>query len=185
MTDELLFGVVTRNDVPPPARVLHDRAMALARKPERPEEAWILTDVVEFQLARETYAVESACVREVQPLKRLTPLPGTPPFIMGVVNIRGQLITVLDLRKLFELPDKGISDFDKLIILHSAGTELGILADAVIGVRSLQLGGMQPSLPTLSGVRADYLRGIADDRTILIDATRLLADRRIIVNEGA
>lgn len=164
-------------------RILHRRAAALARRHERPEEAEILIDIVEFALAQEFYAVESAFVREVQPLRGLTPVPCTPPFILGIVNIRGQILPVLDLKKFFELPERGISDLDKLLILSSGAMEIGVLADAILGVSSIPMSGLQSTLPTLSGIRADYLLGVTADRIAVLHTEKLLADQRIIVNE--
>jgi purine-binding chemotaxis protein CheW len=165
------------------ARILHERAVALARRHDRPEEAEILIDIVKFRLAEESYAIESVFVREVQPLRGLTPVPCTPPFILGIVNLRGQILTVLDLKRFFDLPERGISDLDKLIILRAGPMELGVLADAVLGVDSIPMSHLQVSLPTLSGIRADYLRGVTDDRIAVLDAEKILADNRIVVRE--
>jgi purine-binding chemotaxis protein CheW len=165
------------------ARILHTRAVALAHKPEPAKKAGARIEFVEFTLAGERYGIESSFVREVQGLKGLAPIPCTPPFILGVVNIRGQILAVIDLRKFFDLPTRGISDLDKLIVIRSATIEFGILADAIIGMRTIEMAGVQPSLPTLSGIRADYLKGITGDRTVLLDAEKLLHDKRIIVSE--
>ena len=182
MSDDAVAGVLA-NLRAENARILHERAVALARRPAMAEEAWVLTDVVEFALAQECYALESEFVREVQPLKGLTPVPCTPPLILGIVNIRGQILTVMDLKKLFELPEKGIGDFDKLIILRCGLVEVGILADAILGVRSIALGTLRPVPPTLTGWRADCLKGIGSNGAILLDVEKLLSDRRIVVNE--
>lgn len=164
-------------------RVLHERAVALARRQERPEVAEVLIDIIAFRLADEDYGIESVFVREVQPLRGLTPVPCTPPFILGIVNLRGQILTVLDLRRFFDLPVRGLSDLDKLIILRAGTMELGILADAVVGVESIPMSHLQASLPTLAGIRADYLMGVTERRVAILDAEKLLADGRIAVRE--
>lgn len=185
MPAEVNMAANTADEAARKARVLHDRAVSLAHKTDKPEEAWILTDIVEFTLAGETYAVESAFVREVQPLRGLTPVPCTPPFITGIVNIRGQIVTVIDLKKFFDLPARGITDLDKLIILRSGGMEIGILADTIAGVRSIPLGAMETSSPAMAGFHARYLKGIGGDRTALVDVEKLLSDERIVVREEA
>lgn len=80
------------------AQILRDRAHLLARPPEQAATADTQLEVLEFRLAQERYAVETRHVREVCPLKDLTPLPCTPPFVLGVVNVRGCILPVLDLK---------------------------------------------------------------------------------------
>ena len=168
-------------------QILHKRAQVLSRKEISDKEATRLhaerLKVIEFHLAHETYAVEAALVREVYPLKDLTPLPCTPPFICGIVNIRGQILTVIDLKKFFDLPAKGLTELNKVIVVRTPRMELGILADEIIGVRFLSPDEIQNSLPTLTGVRADYLRGVTANRTVILDIARLLADEKLIVRE--
>jgi purine-binding chemotaxis protein CheW len=59
----------------------------------------------------------------------------------------------------------------------------GVLADAILGVRRVPVADIQPSLPTLTGIREQYLRGVTSERTIVLDAEKLLADRKIVVQE--
>ena len=68
-------------------------------------------------------------------------------------------------------------------MVRTSRLELGILADDIIGVRLIAPEEIQSSLPTLTGVRAEYLRGITSDRTVVLDAVRLLADEKLIVHE--
>ena len=164
-------------------RVLKARAQALARQPGQAEAAGEHVEVVEFVLAHERYAVETRYVREVYPLENLTPLPCTPAFVLGIVNLRGEILSVIDLKKFFELPEKGLTDLNKVIVLQSGNMRFGILADAVAGVRRVPLVGIQPSLPTLTGVREAYLKGVTAERTVVLDAEKLLADERIVVQE--
>ena len=164
-------------------QILKARARSLAReaKTERAAEAHL--ELVEFVLGNERYGIESVFVREVYPLKELTPLPCTPRFVKGIINVRGQILTVIDLKAFFELPDKGISDLNKVLILRAGAMELGILADATTGMRSVLLSDLQPSLPTLTGIRAEYLRGVTYDRLVVLDVEKMLSDEKIVVNE--
>jgi purine-binding chemotaxis protein CheW len=163
--------------------VLHARAAALARTPEAPRAAGSSLDVTEFLLAYETYGIESSYIHEVYPLKELTPLPGTPPFVLGIINVRGRILSVVDLKKFFDLPAKGLTDLNKVIVLRSPRMEFGVLADAILGVRSIPLDQLQPSLPTLTGIREEYLKGVTAERVVILDAAKLLSDRRMIVQE--
>ena len=164
-------------------RTLRARAQALAEESRPQQEPQDGIEVIEFVLAEERYAVESAYVREVYPLKELTPLPCTPPFVIGIVNVRGQIFSVVDLKKFFELPEKGLTDLNKVIVLRTGSMEFGVLADLISGTRVVSLRDLQPSLPTLTGIREAYLRGVTADRMVILDAAKLLSDPKIAVHE--
>jgi purine-binding chemotaxis protein CheW len=172
---------------PPPdevQRILRERARALARETAATlETAGESLEVVEFLLAHERYAVASDYVREVYPLEHLTPLPCTPPFVLGIVNLRGQMLSVIDLKKFFDVPEKGLTDLNKVIVIESGAMRFGILADVIVGVHRVAVGAIQPTLPTLTGIRQEYLKGVTPERTVILDAERLLTDERIVVRE--
>ena len=164
-------------------KILRARARALARKPEEKETGIERLEIVEFQLAAERYAIESSYIGEVYPLKDLTPLPCTPPFVLGIMNVRGNVLSVIDLRKFFDLPEKGLTDLNKVIIVHDERMEFGILADAILGSRLIPVRDLQQSLPTLTDVRADYLKGVTEERLVVLDGGKILSDTRMVVHE--
>jgi purine-binding chemotaxis protein CheW len=163
--------------------ILRTRAEALARPPAQAAAAATLLEVLEFRLAQERYALETRHVREVYPLKDLMPLPCTPPFVLGIVNVRGRIVPVVDLKKFFDLPDYGMTDLHRIILVESHDLELGLLADAAVGVRSIPADSLQSSLPTLTGIRREYLKGVTAERLVVLDVARILADPKIIVHE--
>jgi purine-binding chemotaxis protein CheW len=116
-------------------------------------------------------------------LEHLVPLPCTPAFVLGIVNLRGAILPVLDLKRFFELPVKGLTDLNKIIVLQSETIRFCILADGIAGVRDIWLGDVQSSLPTLTGVRKDYLKGVTSERVALLDAEKFLGSETIIVRE--
>ena len=164
-------------------RILKIRALALAQEPLREEAAAEDIEILEFTLAYERYAIESHFVRQVASLENLTPLPCTPAFVLGIANLRGALYPVIDLRKFFELPEKELTSFNKIIVLQSGKILLSILADTIIGVRRILKNHIQPSLPTLTGLRKSYLMGITPERLVVLDAEKLLMDESINVQE--
>ena len=164
-------------------KVLRERAKVLARKPEEKTSAQEQVEVVEFLLAHERYALESSYVREVYPLKELTPLPCTPAFVLGIINVRGQILSIIDLKKFFDLPEKGLTDLNKVIVVQREGMAFGILADVILGVRRIAPQDLQPSLPTLTGIRAEYLRGVTKERLVVLDVGKILLDKNIVVQE--
>jgi purine-binding chemotaxis protein CheW len=162
-------------------RILKARARQLA-SPAAEGDANAFIDVLAFRLGAETYAVEPQHVARVHALEQLTPLPGLPAFVLGIARVRGEIISALDLRILFELPERGLGQLNRLIVLQSAHMRFGVLADAIEGVRRLPQGGQLASLPTLKGVRARYLLGVSEERIVVLDAARLLADDRLVID---
>lgn len=163
--------------------VLRSRAKRLAQELEKRGADTDCLDVLEFLLAHETYAIETGFVREVYPMMELTPLPCTPAFVFGLINIRGQILTVMDMKKFFDLPERGITNLNRVIVVRKDAMELGILADEIIGIRSIPASELQPPLSIMTGIYADYLKGITGERIIVLDMERLLTDRRLIVHE--
>ena len=164
-------------------RVLKARARELAQETVEKNTSEEIIEVVELLLAQEAYGIESSYVCEVYPLKELTRLPGTPSFVLGIVNMRGQIISVVDLRRFFDLPEMEINESSKVVRLRHDEMEFGILADAIIGVRSITLEEIRPPLPTLTGIRAEYLRGVTNERLVVLDAEKILSDGKMVVHE--
>jgi purine-binding chemotaxis protein CheW len=162
-------------------RLLKERARILAQEDVEVYAGLQYREVVEFRLAGEVYGIETSYIREVYPLKELVPIPGTPPFFLGITSVRGQILSVIDIKRFFDLPDKGLTELDKVVIVRSGEVELGIRADVVLGMWSIPRGDIQPSLPTLIGVRDKYLRGVTKDAVIILDIQKLLADENLIV----
>ena len=174
-------------------RILAERARNLAYVPTIPAAAGTRIQFLEFTLTRaagassvgETYGIETSYIREVVPARALTPVPGTPTFIGGIVTLRAQILVVVDLRPLFDLPRGNSDHLDRVIVLGAEDGQVGFLAAQILGVRELPAGDLEPSLPTLTGMRAKYLKGISKSRTAVLDAGKLLADQDIIVQAGA
>lgn len=159
------------------------RAIAMAKEPEQKRGTSAIIEIIEFTLASEIYGVESAFVREVHPLKDFTPLPGVPSFILGIVNVRGQILPVVDLKKFFNLPEKGLGELNKVIIIHDERIEFGILVDAVNGTKVIFMEEVLSNPSPVIGTGEKYLKGVTKDRLIILSAENLLSDRKIVINE--
>ena len=164
-------------------RILRERARVLALEPVAAEAPRDVIRVAEFELAGERYAFELAHVRQTLALKEITPVPCTPDFIAGIVNLRGEIHTVIDLRRFLHLPARGITQLNKVIVIESQDLRAGVIADAVFGVRAIPRDSLQPALPTLSPIQAGYLVGITADRLVVLDAGKILSDPRLLVIE--
>ena len=112
--------------------ILRARARAIARPPANRESIEGHIEIVEFLLADERFGIESVWVREVFPLRELTPVPCTPSFVMGILNVRGQIRTVIDIRRFFDLPLKALTDLNQVLFLETEQMQVGILADAIL-----------------------------------------------------
>ena len=163
--------------------LLKMRAVSMAIEPEQKRDSSTIIEIIEFTLAAESYGIESAFVREVCILKDFTPLPGIPSFILGIVNVHGQLLPVIDLKIFFNLPEKGLGELNKVIILCDDQMEFGILADEVNGTKAIYREEILPVPLTITGIGEKYLKGVTKDRLIILSAKNLLSDKKIVVNE--
>lgn len=171
-------------DADPVREILRRRARELAKTPDAEMGGARLMEILEFSLGPERYAFETSFVREVFPLTEITPLPGVPPYILGVVNVRGRILSVMDIRRLLDFANVGLTNLNKAIILHDGDMELAVLADEVAGVYAIDGDEGQRALATLSGRREEYLKGVTQDRVVVLDAEKLLASEDLLVRSG-
>jgi purine-binding chemotaxis protein CheW len=141
-----------------------------------------LIELLSFTLGEELYAIETGHVGAVLPLPHFTPLPGTPPFVLGIVNVRGHIVSVLDLRVFFELPIEGLSDKNYLVVLRNQEMEFGLLADRIRGIEQIPRDSLQAGLANLTGIRANYLLGVTAEQTTVLDGARLLGDPNLRIH---
>ena len=163
------------------SRILSQRAKEVARGSEEKKLAEDLLGVISFALGGEKYALELVYAQEVRPIKELSELPQVPGFVLGVINVRGRIVSVIDLKFFFELPWQGLSDHSKAIILKNENMEFALLADSIYGVEQIPLSEIQSSLPNLTGIREKYLKGITKQGLVVLNAQKLLTDPEIIV----
>lgn len=162
--------------------ILKKRAQALAVEKKDNIVQQESVEVIKFLLASETYGIETSFVREACPLKSYTELPGVPSFILGIINVRGQIISVVDLKRFFNLPEKGLGELNKVIIIRDGQMEFGILADSIYGTFLLPVDSIRTSFPRINGIGSDYLKGITDEHLIILDAKKILEDEKMIIN---
>ena len=163
--------------------ILKARALDLAQEPQSQEIAEDHLDVVAFYLADEMYGLALAHIKEVFTHIDLTSVPCTPDYVAGIINVRGQIFSVLDSKAFFNLSKQGQVESNTIIIIQSNQMEFGLLVDAIAWVQAVSKHSLQASLPTLTGLLADYVKGITNEHLILLDAAKILADERLIVRE--
>jgi len=136
--------------------------------------------LVVFELGDESYAVDISRVQDINRMQEITEIPHAPESVVGVINLRGRVIPVIDLRKRFGLPDAVHTKDTRIVVVHLEGNLIGVIVDAVSQVLRIPADIVEPPSPVLAGVDSRYLRGIAklDDRlVILLDLDFVLSRR--------
>jgi purine-binding chemotaxis protein CheW len=155
---------------------LHQRALAYAAPPPKADALEDAKTVLVFELSDERYGIDVMTVRSVRTISHITRVPGTPSFYRGVVNVRGQIVTVMDLRLLFEIViTADMSSPDELIVVQANQLEIGLLAHNVEGVIAVPQADIEP----VDNIR--YALGVTTDRLVLLDIDRLFEDNRLII----
>jgi purine-binding chemotaxis protein CheW len=164
-------------------RVLHERAEFLARPGAVEVDDTSLLAVLEFALSEEHYAVAANAVREITRAKTITPVPGTPRHVAGVMPVRGRIVAVLDLATLIDAPAADTGQEAFAVVLQGEDSEFAVLADLVVGLRTLSTAGLQVDVSALVGARRAYLLGVTQDRVAVLDAERMLGDEDLVATQ--
>ena len=165
-------------------RVLDERARQLARSPET-EVVGESIRLLVLNVGTEQYGVDIQHVQEIEPLQRLTPIPGTPGFWAGVVNLRGNMHSVLDLGRYLNLPSTGGSEGGEVALVTSAGVSVGLLVDEVPEVRLVALSDIGSPVTESSGGRPEVVLGVTSDMLSVLDLETLLSDPSLQVEDDA
>ena len=135
--------------------------------------------LVIFDLAEETYGVDIGSVREIIRMQEITKVPRTPEFVEGVINLRGKVIPVIDLRKRFGFRKTEATKDTRIVVVDIGGTDIGVVVDAVTEVLRLSADAVEPPTGVITTADSDYLLGIAKLETrliILLDLQQALAN---------
>ncbi|HEX7065313.1 MAG TPA: chemotaxis protein CheW [Bacillales bacterium] len=114
-----------------------------------------------FQLNDEEYGVDILQVRSIEKLQAITRVPKAPHFVNGVINLRGIITPVIDLRKRFSLEERDETEDTRIIIVQVSETEVGLIVDGATDVIDIPEGAIEPPADIVGGVKAEYLRGVA------------------------
>jgi purine-binding chemotaxis protein CheW len=168
------------------------RAAKLAQAPPE-EESGEQISLVLVRLGREIYGLDARHVWSIKPLEQITRVPRVPNWVAGVVNLRGRIYSVIDLRRFFGLPaSQDGAGVPSLIVVETPEMELGLLVDEVLGVEATPLGRIQEAEGTVRGLRPEYVLGVTEYRgrdgtrsahMVVLDLPTLLADERLVIHE--
>jgi purine-binding chemotaxis protein CheW len=144
--------------------------------------------LVVFDLADEVYGVEINTVREIIRMQAVTTVPDAPGFVEGVMNLRGNVIPVVDLRRRFNLPAGEKTAATRVVVVDINGEGIGVIVDAVTEVLRITESSIEPASSVVTTEDSYYIRGIAkltDRLLILLDIEKALGEEAGRTNEAA
>jgi len=136
--------------------------------------------LVVFQLANEYYGVDIGAVNTIIRMQDLTAVPQTPIFVEGVINLRGRIIPVIDLRKRFRLVQEPTTKSSRIVVVEANGAMVGMIVDAVAETLRIPADMIEPPAGVIASVESEYLRGIAkqgDRLVILLDIDLVMSGK--------
>ncbi len=161
---------------------LTERAKSLARVPPEPVLASEVIEVIHFLLADARYAIETQFVREVFQPAAITPIPNTADFLVGVTNLRGEVLGVLDLSG-FVARQQSERHSPWVLVLGEDRIEFGIVADSVAEVTTLRIEEIREMSKSAGEVDHKFIRGITSDVVVVLDGKALLDDPRLHIDD--
>ncbi len=126
--------------------------------------------LVVFDLADEGYGVDIGSVREIIRMQEITKVPRAPDFVEGVINLRGRVIPVIDLRKRFGFETTEMTKDTRIVVVDIGGQDIGVVVDAVTEVLRLSADKVEPASSVITTVDSEYLLGICklEERLIIL-----------------
>lgn len=134
---------------------------------------------VTFHLENEKYGIKVMQVQEVLRMTEIAPVPGAPHYVIGIINLRGSVVTVIDTRRRFGLPDVENDDETRIVIVESNNNVVGILVDSVAEVVDLKISEIETAPNVGNDESSKYIQGVSsreNELLILVDVNKLLSD---------
>lgn len=150
------------------------KATASANDPNDEVLQWVT-----YRLDEETYGINVMQVQEVLRYTEIAPVPGAPDYVMGIINLRGNVVTVIDTRARFGLPSSEITDNSRIVIIESDEHVVGILVDSVAEVVYLRSSEIDSAPNVGTEESAKFIQGVSNrdnELLILVDLNKLLSD---------
>jgi purine-binding chemotaxis protein CheW len=142
--------------------------------------------LVTFQIGEERYGIDIMRVKEIQKVQDIRTIPNAPSFVEGIINLRGDIIPVINLHKRFHIKRLALTEEDKLLsgflILDLQGMQIGVFIDKVSRVVTVELDEIQPPPQMISGIGAEYIQGVVKEEEgylIILDILRLFDPKEL------
>ena len=142
-----------------------------------------LDQLISFTIGNENYGVDIQTVKEVIRHREITRLPKAPAFVKGVINLRGDVIPIMDLRERFNMEQQEYTSMTRVIVVEVDGRSVGMVVDSVSHVIRIETGQIEPPPPCVGKVSEEYIRGVGkvDDKLIvLLHISRILTTQEKI-----
>lgn len=136
---------------------------------------------VTFRLENEKYGIHVMQVQEVLRVTEIAPVPGAPDYVLGIINLRGNVVTVIDTRKRFGLQAKEMDDSTRIVIIESENQVVGILVDSVAEVVDIRSSEIEQAPNVGTEESAKFIQGVSSidgELLILVDLNKLLTDEQ-------
>ncbi len=129
-----------------------------------------ILQLVTFRLGNEEYAVNILKVQEINRMREITRVPNTPPYVEGVINLRGKVIPVINLRSKFSLAERDSDTQSRIMIMDIQGITMGLVVDAVSEVLRIPGDIVESTPPMAANISTEFIKGIAklEDRLIIL-----------------
>ncbi len=163
-------------------KILKQRAQKLSKKLTDSEIIDSLESIL-FVLSGEKYAIESIYIKETLKLNNFTPLPAVPTFLVGVFNLRGKVISIINIKEFFGLSDEKITDLNRIIVMQQKDLIFGILVDKIEGLININGKKLTKEISTLNDMRKQYFKGVDSSGIIMLDGNKILNDKKLIIEE--
>ncbi len=177
------MDTIVETEDPDRVRVILEKRAKKMSRPVREENKVIPVEILKFRLANREYALSLEYIREVILTGEITPVPGTPGYIPGICAIRGEIVSLVDLREFFGIRGKGLTDLNRVIVVTNGKLTCGILADFITGTGTIMRDELAQGKPGQVQIQEKYLLGVVED-LIVLDAPALLADPGLVINDA-
>ena len=129
-----------------------------------------LLQLVSFNLGKEEFAVDILKIQEINRMVEITKVPKSPEFVEGVINLRGKVIPIIDLRKRFNLPGSENTKQTRIVVVDIDNMVVGLVVDAVSEVLRLPANTVEPPPPIVAGIDSEYISGVGklEDRLLIL-----------------
>ena len=162
------------------------RALELSVVPEHELRVDHKEKHVIFKLDSDRYGVPINLVHEIQRIGDITPIDTAPEFVVGVINLRGNILSIVDMRIFFGLEGVTQGEKSRVLVAQEGGMRIGILVDQVDEIGEVSPDEVKPPLSTARGIAEEYIRGIVAHKRsmlILVDLAKILKNPRLVVDE--
>ncbi|GAB4185038.1 MAG: chemotaxis protein CheW [Calditrichia bacterium] len=141
-----------------------------------------IIQLVSFKVGEEEFGVNILQVHEINRMTEITRVPKAPDFVEGVINLRGKIIPIIDLRKRFELPTKERDKDTRIVVVEISGQTIGFVVDSVSEVLRLPKNAIDDAPDLVTGIDAEYIKGVGkmeNKLLILLDLEKILTKKEV------